>query len=84
MTERKVEKTGPRRGEEHGQAKLDAAKVALIRETTDKSDYALAKELGVERSTVRLVRLNQTWHDPHYTPRASPSNRGRKPRGAAT
>ena len=50
----------PARGERHGQHKLTAAKVRIIRES-DESIYALARLYGVYPQTIWLARTRQTW-----------------------
>ena len=47
-------------GTDHPSSKLDDELVRYIRKS-DKSSYKLAKELGVDSSTIRDVRNNKTW-----------------------
>ena len=62
-------------GEAHHNRTLTWEIVQRIRESDD--SYAqLAAQYGVDRSTIRLVVQNATWHDPSYTPR--PRARGRR------
>jgi hypothetical protein len=56
-------KTGleqPVAGVDHHNSKLDNELVRYIRQS-DKSSYKLAKELGVDSSTIRDVRNKKTW-----------------------
>jgi len=59
-------------GEDHVGSKLDWQKVRWIREAAHLNDVQIASELGVDRTTVRLVRANATWREPDYQPRNSP------------
>ena len=56
------------RGEQHWNAKLDWSKVKEIRARAneDKSNAELAREFEINKTTVRLIRANATWHDPSY------------------
>ena len=51
----------PPRGERHPRAKLDAAKVAVIRSSVGVSDSELGRRFGVAPTTVRAVRLSLSW-----------------------
>lgn len=63
-------------GENHPIARLTYESVRRIRENSEGwTDYKWGQVLNVDRSTVRLVRINKQWHDPDYTP--SPVPRGR-------
>lgn len=56
-------KTGLERpviGEDHHNSKLDGGLVRYIRQS-NKSNYRLAKELGVDPSTIRNARNKKTW-----------------------
>ncbi len=66
-----------------GKISLDWDKVRAIR-ASDKTDSQLAREHGVTRTTVRWVRMNATWKDPDYVPRASPRSPRRIREGAET
>lgn len=50
------------RGSQHTKAKVDEEIVRRIRSTsTGSSDGELARELGLHRETVRMIRLRKTW-----------------------
>lgn len=48
------------RGEDHPNAKLDTAAVAMIRSSND-TDGLLAARFGVSRTLIRKVRANEIW-----------------------
>lgn len=50
----------PVRGEQHYRARLNQAKVDAIR-ASDKTDTELAREHGVDRSTIRSARTGKSW-----------------------
>lgn len=57
----------PKRGENHGMAKLNWTKVKAIRTQYPKKLLVeLAKEFGVNRKTVRQIIHNERWYDPNY------------------
>lgn len=61
---------GPASGEAHHKAKLTQEQVDWIRhpDQADRSNADLAREVGVSRSTVRMIRANMMWRDDSYTP----------------
>lgn len=63
--------TTPHRGEQHSKHRLTETSVEFVRSHPDLSNADLARMFGVERSTIRLVRANVTWHDPDYSPEPS-------------
>jgi len=79
------------RGEQHFRSKLTAEDVAFIRhpDNREMNNAELARRFGVERSTIRLIRENVTWHDPNYVPFQNPFfgagyKKGQRPPAAST
>lgn len=64
-----------RRGAGHPNSVLNWDIVREIR-SSDESLLQLARRFGVDKSTIRFVRANVTWHDPSYSP--APAKRGRR------
>ena len=56
-------------GEQHWNARLTWEQVREIRSPVndDESNAELARRFGVNKTTIRLIRANSTWHDPTYT-----------------
>lgn len=57
----KVERDRQAKGERHGMSKLTEAEVRYIRASAHKSQYQLARELGVSQPMVGMIRRREKW-----------------------